>query len=270
MKGNRIASMLALAVFSLGAGKLNAADVAACVVGTNSLTIGARVTTSGGLACDSLSMESNAVANGGANINNVSGTHVRISGATLYGPVDIAGPAPSAANGELVNGGKIVGTVTTGAGQQATLATQTVSAGTSPITVNTNSPAMTIAPGNYGAVAIQGSTVTFTGGTYNLASLTIDAGTIVLNPSGSPIAINVKGAITINGGIFSSGSAANVTYYSDSNASTAVVINTGVTGFPGSITAPNGNVTIGSRVNVDGCVGAKNVVINPDTVIGHH
>ena len=77
--------------------------------GTNSLRIAERVTTSGGIATDSLDMESAATANGGANINNVNGGTVRIAGATINGTVDIAGAAPSVANGELINGGKIGG-----------------------------------------------------------------------------------------------------------------------------------------------------------------
>ena len=268
MKRNAFAIALAFLAFSLGADKASAASVQACVVGTSSLQIGARVTTSGGLACDSLSMESSAITNGGANINNIAGSTVRISGATIYGPVSIAGAAPSAANGELVNGGKIVGTVTTGAGVQAVLPTQTVTAGTDPITVNIGAPAKTIAAGNYSDVRIHGSSVTFTGGTYNLASLTIDSGTIVFNPSGVPITINVKGDIRLNGGFYSSGSPANVTLYSDSNKSTAVGINSPITSFPGSITAPAGKVTIGGKVNVHGCVGGKIVWVDPDAIIG--
>jgi hypothetical protein len=238
-----------------------------CVVGTTSLRIAERATTSGGIACDSLVMEPGAVANGGANINNVNGAQVRISGATINGPVGIAGAAPSTANGELLDGGKIVGTVTTGAGTQATLATHAVPAGTTPITVNSGGPARTILPGNYGAVLINGSMVMFAAGTYNLLSLAINAGATTFNTSGGPIAINVQGAISVNGGTFSAVNPASVTLYSDSSASNAVTVGSGVSSFPGTITAPKGNVTIGSRVIVNGCVGGKNVDFEPDSRI---
>jgi hypothetical protein len=238
----------------------------ACIVGTTSLRIAQRVTTAGGLAANGLSMESGAVANGGANINNVGGAQVRISGATINGTVFIAGAAPSQANGELINGGVINGTVITGAGVQAVLPTVTVTPGTTSITRNSGDPAFTLVPGNYAAVNLNGSTTTFTAGTYNLASLTINSGaTATFNTSGGPINVRVQGTIAINGGTLTAGNAAEVTFYSNSNASNAVTINAGVASFPGTVTAPNGNVTVGSRVVVNGCVGGKNVDFEPDS-----
>jgi hypothetical protein len=97
---------------------------------------------------------------------------VRISGATIKGNLQIAGAAPSIANGELVNGGTITGTVTPGAGQQATLATHAVPVGTVNVTINPgNPPTSQILPGNYSAVTVNGSKLTFKSGTFNLASL---------------------------------------------------------------------------------------------------
>jgi hypothetical protein len=238
----------------------------ACVVGTSSLRLAQSVATSGGIATNSLDMEAGATANGGANINNVGGAQVRISGGTINGTVRIAGAAPSQANGELLNGGKIVGPVITGAGLQSILPTQVVNPGTTPITVNSNSPPRTIAPGNYGAVNVNGSSVTFVAGTYNLASLTVNAGASVrFDTSGGPIAIGVQGAVTINGGVFTAGNSAEVSLYTNSSASSAVVVNAGVTSFPATITAPNGGVTIGSRVVVGGCVGGQTVDFEPNS-----
>lgn len=240
----------------------------ACVVGTNSLRIAERTTTAGGLATNSLDMEPGATANGGANINNVNGGTVRISGGTINGTVDIAGAAPSAANGELLNGGQIVGTVITGAGLQSVVPAHAVTPGTTPVTVNVGDPARTIAPGSYGAVNINGSTVTFTAGTYNLSSLTINAGaTVRFTTTGGPISINVQGTITVNGGVLTAGNTAEVSFYSNSAASNAVAINAGITAFPGSISAPNGGITIGSRITFQGCVQGLNVDIEPDSSV---
>jgi hypothetical protein len=237
----------------------------ACIVGTSSLRIAQRVTTNGGLATNALSMESQAVANGGANINNVGGAQVRISGATINGTVFIAGAAPSQANGELINGGVINGAVITGAGVQSTLPTLTVTPGATAITENSNSPPLALAPGNYAAVTLNGSSTTFRAGTYNLASLTINAGTVTFNTGAGPINVNVQGTITVNGGTLTAGNAALVTFYSNSSASNAVTVNAGVASFPATVTAPNGGVTIGGRVVVGGCVGGKNVSFDPDS-----
>jgi hypothetical protein len=237
----------------------------ACIVGTNSIRIAQRVTTSGGLATNGLSMESLAVANGGANINNFGGAQVRISGATINGTVYIAGAAPSQANGELINGGVINGPVITGAGVQSTLPTTVVSPGTTNVTQNSNSPPRTLTPGNYGTVTLNGSATTFSAGTYNLAALTINSGTVTFNTTGGAVNVNVQGLITVNGGTFTAGNSALVTLYSNSSASNAVVVNAGITTFPATVTAPNGNVTIGSRVVVNGCVGGKNVDFEPDS-----
>jgi hypothetical protein len=245
----------------------NPGGAQACVVGTSSLRIGQRVSTSGGLAANSLSMESGAVANGGANINNVNGATVRISGATINGTVRIAGAAPSAANGELVNGGKIVGTVITGAGQQAVLPTLTVTPGNTAVTVNSGGPARTLAPGNFAAVNVNGSQLTFTAGTYNLASLTINGGTVTFDTSGGAINVNVQGTIAVNGGNLVAGDSSLVTLYSNSAASNALSVNAGVASLPATATAPNGGITIGSRVTVTGCVGARNLDLEPDAVV---
>jgi hypothetical protein len=246
----------------------NPGGAQACVVGTASLRIGARVATSGGLAANSLTMESGAVANGGANINNVNGALVRISGATINGTVRIAGAAPSAANGELVNGGRINGPVITGAGLQAVLPAHAVTPGTTAVNVNAGDPPRAVAPGSYAAVSINGSRATFTAGTYNLASLTVNSGaTVVLNTTAGAVTINVSGTITVNGGTLTAGDPSLVTFYSNSAAGNAVSINAGVAAFPGTVTAPNGGIGVGSRVTVSGCVGARNVSFDPDATL---
>ncbi len=244
----------------------------ACVLGTTSVRLAGNVAATGGIATDSLDMEPGAIANGGANINNVGGATVRISGATINGTVDIAGPAPSAANGELTNGGAINGAVFSGAGQQATLSTRTVTPGSKAITVNANGPAQTLAPGAYAAVTLNGSTTTFTAGTYNLASITVNAGSaVVLDTSGGAISINVQGRVIVNGGTFIAGDPAAVTFYSNSSATTlfsgAITVNAAVTSFPGNLVAPSGAVTVGSSVLLEGCIAAKIVDIEADSTI---
>jgi len=238
----------------------------AALIGTRSIRIGSRVTTEGGLATNALSLESAAVATGDANINNTSTSQVRISGATINGNVQIAGAAPSAANGELINGGKITGTVTPGAATQSTLTSHAVTAGTTPVQLNSGNPAITKAPGNYGAVQVNGSKLTFASGTFNLASLAVNSGAqIVFDTSTGPVEINVQGTINFNGGSASVLGTGLVTLYSNSTASNAVSINAGVGSLPASITAPNGGVVIGSRNTIVGAVGGKDVAFDPDS-----
>jgi len=243
----------------------NPGGAQACVVGTASLRLSSRVTVAGGVAANSLVVEGGSVVNGGANINNVGGALVRISGATINGTVRIAGAAPSAANGQLINGAVINGPVITGAGQQAVLPTLTVTPGATSITENANDPPRTIAPGNYAAITVNGSAVTFTAGTYNVASLTINAGTVTFNTAGGAINVNVLGTIAVNGGTLSAGSPAAVTLYSNSSASNAITVAAGVATVPATFTAPNGGVSVGSRVTVNGCLGGRNVNIEPDS-----
>jgi len=223
------------------------------------------VTTVGNIATNALSLESGTVATGDANINNTSTSQVRISGATLAGNVQIAGAAPSAANGELVNGGKITGTVTTGTATQSTLPTHAVTVGTTAITVNSGAP-VTRAPGNYGAVQINGSKLTLTSGSYNFASLTLNSGAqLAFDTSTGPVDVSVQGTIALNGGTTSVVGTGLVSLYSNSSASNAVVVNAGVGTVPATITAPNGGVSIGSRNTVVGCVGGKDVSFEPDS-----
>lgn len=240
----------------------------ACLVGTRSIRLAQRVTTVGGFATNAFSADSGTVANGNGNINNTTTSQVRISGATINGNLQIAGAAPSAANGELINGGKITGTVTPGSAQQSTLPSHAVTAGTTPVQVNPGNPPTSKAPGNYGAVQVNGSKLTFTGGTYNLASLTINSGAqVVFDTSAGPVDINVQGTININGGTTSVVGTGLVTLYSNSSASNAIAINAGVGSLPVTINAPNGGVAVGSRNNIVGCVGGKDVSFEPDSRI---
>jgi hypothetical protein len=79
--------------------------------------------------------------------------------------------------------------------------------------------------------------------------------------------INVAGAIAINGGTLTAGDAAQVTLYSNSAASNAIQVGAGVASFPATATAPNGGADIGSRVAVTGCIGAKNLTLEPDAIV---
>ncbi len=248
------------------AGGSGGGSAQACLVGTRSIRLGQRVTTAGALATNALSIDSGSVANGDANINNTTTSQVRISGGTLNGNLQIAGAAPSIANGELVNGGKITGTVTAGSATQSTLASHAVPAGTVAVQVNSGSPPVSRIPGNYGAVMVNGSKLTLTSGTYNLASLAVNSGAqIVFDASAGPVAINVQGTINFNGGTASVVGSGLVTLYSNSSATNAVAINAGVGSLPASITAPNGGVSIGSRNTIVGCVGGKDVAFEPDS-----
>ncbi|MEI9954331.1 MAG: hypothetical protein WDO74_36515 [Pseudomonadota bacterium] len=238
------------------------------LIGTRSIRLAQRVTTVGGLATNALSLESGTVANGDANINNTSTSQVRISGATINGNVQIAGAAPSTANGELVNGGKITGTVTPGSGTQSTLASHAVPAGTTAVQINAGSPATTKLPGNYGAVQVNGSKLTFASGTFNLSSLVVNSGAqVVFDTSTGPVDINVQGTINLNGGTASVLGSGLVTLYSNSTSSNAITVNAGVGSLPATITAPNGGVVVGSRNTIVGSVGGKDVAFDPDSRI---
>ena len=250
---------------ALGAG---GGSAQARLIGTHSIRLAARVTTVGGLATNALSLESGTVTNGDANINNTTTSQVHISGATINGNVQIAGAAPSVANGELVNGGKITGTVSAGSATQSTLASHTVTPGTTPVQVNSGGPAITKAPGNYGAVQVNGSKLTFASGTFNLASLVVNSGAqIVFDTSTGPVDINVQGTVTLNGGTASVLGSGLVTLYSNSTSSNAITVNAGVGSLPATITAPNGGIVVGSRNTRVGSVGGKDVAFDPDSHI---
>jgi hypothetical protein len=250
---------------ALGAG---GGSAQARLIGTHSIRLAARVTTVGGLATNALSLESGTVTNGDANINNTTTSQVHISGATINGNVQIAGAAPSVANGELVNGGKITGTVSAGSATQSTLASHTVTPGTTPVQVNSGGPAITKAPGNYGAVQVNGSKLTFASGTFNLASLVVNSGAqIVFDTSTGPVDINVQGTVTLNGGTASVLGSGLVTLYSNSTSSNAITVNAGVGSLPATITAPNGGIVVGSRNTIVGSVGGKDVAFDPDSHI---
>ena len=119
-------------------------------------------------------------------------------------------------------------------------------------------------------MTVNGSKLTFKSGTFNLSSLVVNSGAqIVFDTSTGPVDINVQGTITFNGIAASALGSGLVTLYSNSsNASNAVTINAGVGSLPATITAPNGGVSIGSRSTVVGCVGGKDVMVEPDSKIG--
>ena len=219
----------------------------ACVVGTSSLGLAVGASVSSGIATDNLTMGASSVVNGGANLNGA----VSIAG-TLNGVVDITGAAPSTANGELVGAGAVTGTVVTGAGRQAVLATQTVTPGTANVTLHAGAA---LAPGNYGAVTANAG-MTFTAGTYNLASLTIGGGPhVTFDTSKGAITILVQGAVTINGAMEATGDPTKLTLYSAASGAAVTFNSSGAASFPGTILAPNGQITIGSGYTITGCVG---------------
>jgi len=223
----------------------------ACVVGTNSLTIRDRVVISDSVASNNLNVRSQARVNGSANVNGPS----RIDGGRIFGSVSFTGPAPV-----VVNGGSI-GPLVPNAGVQANLPLITIHAASAPpFTVNPG-PTVILTPNSSRGdwTFNSGANVILRPGEYFLTALTIQAAArVTFDTSTGPIIIHVQGNITINGGIFS-GNAARVFLYSNSN----VTVNSGVGTLPATIVAPQGTVNIGPNNRVGGCVGGRDVNLEP-------
>jgi cellulase/cellobiase CelA1 len=119
----------------------------------------------------------------------------------------------------------------------------------------------TLAPGNFGDVVVRSNaTVTLNAGTYNFASLNIE----------TDVNLVVNGAVEVNvEGDFQLGDRSDVTgagelgVYSNGG---FVRIGTDAT-FSGILVAPNANVIVASRTEVDGCVGGENVTFDTDVTL---
>lgn len=136
------------------------------------------------------------------------------------------------------------------------LLTETFSTGSG---FQTISGTVTLPPGNRGNVTIAaGANVTLTAGTYNFASLNVqpDANVIIVGA----VDVNVQGNLEFGDRTDILGTGSLSAY---SNGAT-VRIGTDAT-FRGVLSAPNANLTVSSRTRVDGCVGARNVVFEPDS-----
>jgi hypothetical protein len=197
----------------------------------------------------------------------------------LGAPATITGDARSGGNALIGNNGVVDGDLTLGGtlstsgaftitgtlSQNATpsipsLLTKTFPVGAGAGSIAPNAVA-TLAPGNRGNFTIGANAdVTLTTGTYNFASLDIqpDADLII---SGD-VELNVQGNLLFGDRSDVLGSGA-LTVYSNGS---LVRIGTDAT-FVGILTAPNANLTVASRTEVDGCLGGENVLFETDVTV---
>lgn len=231
--------------------------VQACTIGTASLDLRDRVRVVGTVASDNFTLGANATVGGNAN---VFGNAFLRNNSRINGELDIKGSLTPQAGSSI--GGPVL---RPGSAAQAVLPTVAVTAGTATITVE-RGQTRAIVPGSYGDLTFRaGSRVTLSAGSYNLASLTIEGtSAVTLNVSQGPIAINVRGNVTVFGSAtFTTTDATKVLLYSTGSNVTFQSNNS----FPGTIVAPFANLTISNFVTVAGCAGGKTVTIDTDSKI---
>jgi PKD repeat protein len=164
--------------------------------------------------------------------------------------------------------GVVIGGILT-QGADVTIApvpTQSVSFGSVNLTVN-NDQIAAWSPGSYrdGMVRARGSAV-LSAGVYNFRALTIEPDAkLILDTSAGAITVNIAQALEFGDrSKISAGDSAAVSFYT--NASGTVRVGTDVV-FNGSIVAPYAQVQVFSRTALNGCLAARQIVIEPDTVL---
>ncbi len=125
----------------------------------------------------------------------------------------------------------------------------------------------TWAPGDYkdGMVRARGSVV-LTAGTYNFRKLQIEPDAeLILDTTGGEIVVNVDGQLEFGDrSLISTQGDGTVTFYT--NGTGTLRIGTDVT-FRGAIVAPYAEVHVFSRTQVNCCIAARRIVIEPDTTL---
>lgn len=222
----------------------------ACVQGTQQLHLEDRDVVNAGVATTTFRLGADATLNGNGA---VAGNADLRNRATVNGTLSVAGTVsrqPGVTITNLVNPASVT---------LAPLPTKTFTVGTGTRNINSSTA---LSPGNYGNVFVNGGTLTLSPGTYNFASLTLNASVRVVFSGSNATAINVQGALTVNSAVaFTAPSASLVSWYSN----TSITVRAGqTTAFPGSVLAPNGNVLIDPRNTVNGCVQGQTVDIEPD------
>ena len=159
--------------------------------------------------------------------------------------------------------GDSIGSTQTGPVTLPVLPTQQFPVGSGMFEVK-NDTSKTLSPGNFGDLVIRArSTATFTAGTYNTNSITIEPGAkVVFDSSKGAIIINAQSSVTMGGPIsFPNANPSQVTLYTNAcNVTLAASLT-----FPGSLNAPNAEVTMNDGSAISGCVWAKTVHIGPGT-----
>lgn len=224
----------------------------ACVEGSQSLDIRDRAVVNARAISTTFSMGVESILNGNGD---VAGNATLRDRARVNGTLRVQGTVSRGSNvviGTLVN----PATVTVPA-----LQTKSFTVGTGTTNINGNT---TLSPGNRGTVNINSGTITLNPGTYNFAALTVNAGVTLNFSSSAATVINVQGGLTMNQVRYNASTPSLISWYSNG---TIVINSTQTPAFPGSLLAPNGQVTIGARNTINGCVQGRTVSIDADSRI---
>ena len=225
----------------------------ACVVSLGALQLGDNDTIQSSVAGAGLQLGSGVKVTGNAfsSANATLGNQSAISGTLAY-------------TGTLSEGsGDTVGVLQHAAVSAPTIATETVTVGTTDVTV-AGGATQTIAPGAYRNVNIgSGAHVTFNPGVYAVASLTVQGGATVTFNTMSAIALRVQGAVNWGSSTVSASDPTKVGLYTGG---TSVQFGAGLV-FLGSITAPAAAIAFGSGDTIKGCVAAKSLVLPASTTV---
>lgn len=224
----------------------------ACIEGTQRLDLRDRVVVTGTATSTTFTMGADSRLNGDGN---VAGNADLRNRAAITGTLRVQGTVsrqPGVTIGTLINPASVT---------VPPLPTKSFSVGSGSFNINSST---TLSPGNYGNTNINSGTVTLNPGTYNFASLTANAGVTLNFSSSSSTTINVQGGITLNQVRYNASNPSLVSWYSNG----AITVNSTQTpALPGSLLSPNGQVTIGPRNTINGCVQGRNVSVDADSRI---
>lgn len=188
---------------------------------------------------------------------------------TVFGNVTAAGAIRSNSGG----GAKVTGAaVQGGVYSPQTIATKTVTPGTTNVSATASSP-QSPGPGSFGTIqAATGSTLTLRSGTYHCAQFVLNTDvTLVLDQAAGPIDVRVRDNLAFGDRdvvTMSAGSPAGSVAQFYTNQTSEVRVGTDIDALPLAMTAPSGTIHVYSRSNVLGSLVAKNVTVEPDCLIG--
>jgi len=210
---------------------------------------------------------------GNVNANVVSGGDVQIGDRThIQGNVSAAGLIKMTPTG----GATISGSQSEHAPfASISIPTKTVSAGTSPFTVNSGQGTLAspipIAPGNYSTVTLNSNcVVAFAAGTYQIGTLIINADvTLILNQTTTPSDVRVVTNLSFGDRLIvkPGTTPAGVVAQFYSSQTTEVRVGTDIASFPVALTVPAGTIHVYSRTTVTGSLAAKTVTFEPDVIV---
>jgi len=227
-----------------------AAPTPSCIQGSQALALRDRVVVTGTATTTAFSMGADSRLNGDGNVAGNADLRDR---ARVSGTLRVQGTVarqPGVVIGTLINPASVT---------VVPLPTSSFTVGSGTVNINSST---TLSPGNFGNTFINGGTITLNPGTYNFASLTINAGVTLNFSSTSATAVNVQGGLTFNQVRYNAANPALISWYSNAN---ITVNSTQTPALPGSLLSPNGLVTIGPRNTINGCVQGRSVSIDVDS-----